>query len=96
MRKRVRNVRVIDHHHWATAAGGAGLHGVGPRRTGANRRRLAGNRKNIEHGVFNPNAETLGRLLEALAAHNVQLVNLDLVPGCVISGVLHVAPRGKK
>jgi transcriptional regulator with XRE-family HTH domain len=52
--------------------------------------------KNIEHGVFHPNAETLGRLLKALAAHNVQLVNLDLVPGCVISGVLHVAPRGKK
>jgi DNA-binding XRE family transcriptional regulator len=50
--------------------------------------------KNIEHDVFYPNPETVGRLLKAFASHNVQFVNfeLDLVPPYIVTGVLRVAP----
>lgn len=47
--------------------------------------------KNIEHGVFDPNDETVDRLLKAFAMHNVRFFNLDFAPPYVIGGVMHFA-----
>ena len=49
--------------------------------------------KNIEHGVFHPKGETVGRLLKAFAAHNVQFFNLDFASPYVIGGVMHFAVK---